>query len=69
MTLAKTPEEMKIEALKRALDYACTIIRNYQADIRHGEERVGVDLVVKGFCQGEAYLKALEDIERKASDS
>ena len=53
------------DRLHEALDYAISIIESYQTDIRNSS-RFGVDLAQLGFCQGEVYQKAIEDIRHKA---
>ena len=49
---------------ERALTYAKRIIESYELDLRHSHERVGVDLVAQGFCQGTVYREALSTIHR-----
>jgi alpha-L-fucosidase len=52
--------------LNEALKYAIKIIENYQLDIRN-YKWVGVNLIEKGFCQGEIYRTALETIGKYKS--
>jgi hypothetical protein len=67
----KTMEEIENQNknLKEALDYAKSIIWNYEADIKATRETfpslpLEKDLADYGFCQGVAYREALSDIER-----
>lgn len=56
-------------SIKTALDFAILIIENYELDIKHSKEQVGIDLKRKGFCQGIIYKNALKIIERKKKES
>lgn len=55
-----------LRAQNEALSFAKSVIENYQMDIRNSEW-VGIDLVAKGFCQGEIYLGAIDQINRMRS--
>lgn len=44
--------------LREALDYALAIIESYEMDIRNS----GLNLVGQGFCQGDIYRNARQDI-------
>lgn len=58
-------EPERIAVLTDALEFAITVIRGYQMEIRNSEW-VGVDLKQKGFCQGQAYATAIQIIREKA---
>ena len=53
----------KEKCLEDALRYAVLIIQSYESDIRNSDW-TGVDLVGRGFCQGDIYRGALKMIER-----
>lgn len=56
-----------LKNLEEALDYAISIIENYQMDIRSSKETMpslGINLAEKGFCQGKVYKEAIEDINK-----
>ncbi len=57
----KPSDTDEVESLKVGLERAITIIEGYEMDIRNSE-RIGVDLVAKGFCQGSVYHFAIHDI-------
>ena len=50
------------KALMAALKYAVKVIDGYELEIRNSKETIGIDLIEKGFCQGEVYKKALDHI-------
>ena len=51
-------------SIETALKYAISIIENYKLDLMNSKEMLGIDLVKKGFCQGDVYKEALKDIEK-----
>jgi len=50
---------------KQALDHAIAIIESYQNEIKRAKHMFKIDLVALGFCQGEIFKHALEDIEAR----
>ena len=58
--------EARIRQLNDALDLALLVIDSYEIDIRNSEESCGVNLKAAGFCQGRLYIKAQENIRKKA---
>lgn len=53
-----------INVIKRLLQ----IIESYEADIRNSGETIGIDLVSKGFCQGDIYTSYRDDINNKLEE-
>ena len=61
-----------VENLKKALKFAIKIIESYQLDIDNSDTDgicLEINLKQKGFCQGEIYLTAIEDIKRMAEEN
>lgn len=61
-------QEQEVDRLREALEYAIFIMESYQMDIRNSWH-LGVDLTQGGFCQGDIYQRAIEDIRHKAGIS
>jgi hypothetical protein len=50
------------KGLTSALEYAIKTIEGYELEIRNAKETIGIDLMGHGFCQGEVYKKAIDNI-------
>lgn len=55
-------------SIETALNYAISIIRNYELDIKNSKEDFNIDLVKMGFCQGTVYENAIRDIKREKKE-
>lgn len=55
-------------SIEKALNFAVTIIEQYELCIENSMEEIGIDLKKKGFCQGVVFKKALTLIKKKSRE-